>query len=439
MRILGIGEYHSLGEMYRRLALAGHEVQVYVEMEEAHSIFAGINRRCADVGQGLDWLRAAGDEGIVIFECASKGEWQDQLRREGLRVIGSSAWGDRLENDRVFGQQVLREAGLDTATVHDFSDFAAAAAFIRRHPGAYVYKPGGSEVASTETYIGELNDGADMLAWLANPRGKPAIGVPRRFVLMERLQGVEVGIGGYFDGRRFLHPLCLDWEHKRFFPGDLGELTGEMGTLVTYRGYERLFAATLARLVEPLRAGGYLGYINLNTIINERGIWPLEFTTRFGYPGFAVCGALQIDGWDSIFRSMLDRRDQPKRFATHDGFALGVVLTVPPFPYEDDYATRSKGAPIFFRSALSEVERAQLYYAEVAMNPPQPDGQLVADGSLGYLMVATGCGVDAGAARDAAYVLTQKVVVRNVRYRNDIGDNFIRRDRATLRQLGLLD
>lgn len=427
MRFLGIGDYHALGDLYWRLQQAGHQVRVFVGRPEAHDIYAGMVERVEDWQAQLLWIREAGREGFIVFETASHGAVQDRLRAQGFQVIGGSAFGDRLENDRAFGQEQLRAAGMRIAPTHEFDDFAAALDFLAQHPGRYVYKPSDAEAESTQTYVGELADGADLAFVLRREqaRARP----PRQFVLMERIEGVEVGVGAYFDGTQFLAPACLDWEHKRFFAGDLGELTGEMGTVVTYRHYEKLFEATLARMAPALRAGGYCGYINLNTICNEDGIWPLEFTCRFGYPGFAILDALHVDGWDAIFWRLLSGKGGT--FRTHAGYAVGVVLTVPPFPYEGEGA---KGQPVFFREKLSVEDRAHLHYGEMGL----AEGQLQTAGSIGYAMVATGRGADVPEAQRAAYARAAKVVIPRLRYRTDIGERFVREEQWRLVRLGLL-
>lgn len=431
MRVLGIGEDLALGDLYRRMGEQGHEVRVFVSDPRSQGVMAGVLQACARWESELDWVRAAGDDGLILFETACHGEIQDQLRREGFAVIGGSAWGDRLESDRAYGQQVLRDLGMQTARTHAFRDYEAGIAFVRRQPGRYVYKRSDPHALSTRTYVGQLDDGRDLLAQLQLEavRNVPAAACEDNlgYVLMEHVEGIEVGVGAYFDGQEFLRPVCIDWEHKRFFAGDLGELTAEMGTVVSYRGGEALFAQTLERLAVPLRQAGHVGYLNLNLILNDAGLWPLEFTARFGYPGYSICSALHREPWSQLFRRML--RQIPGPIATRKGYSVGVVLSAPPFPYE---GAQAQDTPVFFREPLSIEERDQLHFADMART--QEQWRLA--GPYGYAMVVTGIGVTVAGARQRAYALASKVVIPNLRYRVDIGQRLIDRDLQRMAELG---
>jgi phosphoribosylamine--glycine ligase len=283
------------------------------------------------------------------------------------------------------------------------------------------------------SYIGQAEDGTDVIAQLIRYRRGWTKKMAPHFVLMEYLRGIEVGVGAYFNGAEFLDPPCIDWEHKRFFPGDLGELTGEMGTVVSYRGAQILREETLGKLAPRLREDGYCGYINVNTIVNDEGIWPLEFTARFGYPGTAILGALHLESWGTLFARMIDR--STISFKTQPGFAVGVVLTVPPFPCRTNYARLSAGLPVLIRPTPTPAEAEHFRYWEVA----QVGGELVTAGILGQVMVVTGCGLDVRSAQRAAYELAKRVLVPNVRYRQDIGDKLASTDLEILIRLGLFN
>jgi phosphoribosylamine--glycine ligase len=428
MRFLGIGECADLADLYLRLVADGHEVKIFIGYPLCRDTLVGLIQRVADWRTELDWIRAVGPDGCVLFENIGLGygEIQDRLRRDGFNVIGGGAYGTRLENDRAYAQGVLADLGLATAPTFEFSDVEEARRFIERWPARYVLKSNGPDAAS---FVGRHKAGADVQAVLA-ARGKIAAS---SFVLMEFVEGAEMGVGAYFNGEDFLEPACLDWEHKRFFPGDLGELTGEMGTVVTYSRSKRFFDRTLAKMVPLLRANGYCGYINLNTIVNEAGIWPLEFTCRFGYPGYAILDPLQKTPWADLFRAMLTR--STLMFDTEPGFAVGIVITTPPFPYYRDTLPAPVGLPVLFDGDLSSAELRHIHYGEVALQ----NGVLVTSGASGYTLVVTGTGETIEAARDAANALADKIVVANSRYRRDIGTRLIEGEFARIEATGLLD
>jgi len=404
-----------------RLLNEGHDVKVSVSEPLAGGTMAGLVPRTEDWQSELDWVRSAGRDGLILFEAVGFGELQDDLRAQGFNVIGGSAFGDRLENERAFAFDLLAKQGINVACASEFTKVADAIANLRSNPRRCVFKRCDS---AGDTFVGTLPDGSDIAALLE----AEVVCADQRFILMDHVNGVEAGVGAYFNGQRFLRPACVDWEHKNFFAGNMGELTGEMGTVATFIGSERLFEATLEPLEPHFRAARHVGWVNLNTIINEEGVWPLEFTCRFGYPGFAVLEPLQAIGWGALFDLILSPHSSS--FPVHEGFSVCVVLTTPPMPLSRKEVKTPVGLPI----VAGDIDPRHLHLGEVGLR----DGKLVTAGLYGWTAVVTGTGPSVEKARVAAYANAAKVHTPNLRYRLDIGDALVNGDLVRLSEWGWL-
>jgi phosphoribosylamine---glycine ligase len=422
VRVLGITETCDLGSLYLRLLDGGHEVRISISEPLAHGTMAGLVPRVDDWQSELQWIREGGEHGLIMFEAVGFGALQDQLRSDGFHVMGGSSLGDRLENDRAFALNLLSRQGLKLAGVAEFMSANQAIADLRARPRRCVFKRCDS---AGETFVGTFDDGSDVAALLEiqdMSAGEP-------FILMDYVQGVETGVGAYFNGQRFLRPACLDWEHKRFFAGDMGELTGEMGTVATFSGSDRLFEATLAPLEPLFRDAGHIGWVNLNTIINAEGVWPIEFTCRFGYPGFAVLEPLQEPGWGAMFEMIV--AGSVSSFEAREGHSVCVVLTTPPMPLSRKEVDAPVGLPIM----VGDIDRRHLHLGEVGLR----EGRLVTSGLYGWTAVVTGTGKTVPEAKAAAYDNAARVHAPNLRYRLDIGDKLIGGELERLSNWGWLN
>ena len=73
MRFLGIGEGADLADIYLRLVADGHEVKIFIGYPLCRDTLAGLIERVDDWQPELDWVRAGGPEGCILFENVGLG------------------------------------------------------------------------------------------------------------------------------------------------------------------------------------------------------------------------------------------------------------------------------------------------------------------------------------------------------------------------------
>jgi hypothetical protein len=85
LRFLGIGENNDLGNLYRRLLASGHEVRVFASEADATGVLAGIVPRADDWHRELPWVRAAGREGVILFEGVDQASFRTICAARAIR------------------------------------------------------------------------------------------------------------------------------------------------------------------------------------------------------------------------------------------------------------------------------------------------------------------------------------------------------------------
>jgi phosphoribosylamine--glycine ligase len=385
----------------------GAEVKYHIQLKSERNTGDGFVPKVDELEPHLDWAD------LIVFDDIGFGGLADRLRKQGKKVIGSSSYTDRLENDRDFGQEEMKAAGLTTLPSFDFQSFDEAIAFVKSNPGRFVIKPSGkAQNDKVLSYIGQEDEGDDIILMLQHYQKTWGTRI-RSFQLQKFVSGVEVAIGAFFNGEEFILPACVNFEHKRMFNDEIGPVTGEMGTSMFWASDTALFRNTLNKMTPRLREHHFAGYIDINCIVNGRGIYPLEFTSRFGYPTINI----QIEGVQSPWIQLLEATATGKPFSlkTKRGFQIGVVIAVPPFPFSDKetFEKYSADAPIIFRKPSKDgVHPGDIRIVD--------DDWLLA-GSSGYALIVTGAGPTMEAARKEAYQRVHNILIPNMFYRTDIG------------------
>ncbi|MDE1852890.1 MAG: hypothetical protein KGI38_03975 [Thaumarchaeota archaeon] len=272
MKFLFVTDESLSADLAWQLKKEGHEVKMYCHGQGEKDVGLGFFEKVEEWEPLKDWAD------VIIFDDIGFGNKADQLRSEGKFVVGGSPYTDKLELDREYGQAELKSVGVDVLPSWNFTSFDEAIDFVKKNPDRYVLKPSGKAQDEKELlFIGQEPDGKDILQVLEHYKVSWSKKI-KEFQMQKFAEGVEIAVGAFFNGKEFVMPVCVNFEHKRLFPGELGPSTGEMGTATLYSKDSPVFEKTLLKAKEKLAASKYVGYVDINCIVNGKGIWPLEWT-----------------------------------------------------------------------------------------------------------------------------------------------------------------
>ena len=290
------------------------------------------------------------------------------------------------------------------------------------------------------SYVGQCDDGRDAISVLKYYKKHKISPVH----LQQKVDGVEVAVGRYFNGNDWVGPININFEHKPLCNGDIGPLTAEMGTLAWYDDDETLpiYQETLAKLKPFLQRINYKGDIDINCMADERGVWPLEATMRLGTPITELQCEIHRSPWGEFMKAIADGK--PYELEYNRGYAIVVAVMVPPFPFAPEVIGESplqtsQGTSIFFKEQLTQAEFDQIHFEEVSIEKDE-DNELFhyLAGKHGYALYVTGHGDTVTEAQASAYNIINKIIIPRMFYRSDIGDRFLREDKQKLEDWGWL-
>lgn len=352
----------------------------------------------------------------------------EPFRQRGYPIFGPSARSAVLELNRSFGQDAMKRAGLQTIPGVSFNDYDAAARYVEKHPTYLVSKPSG-DADKALSYVAD--DAASLIhmlvdRWKKNEKCRHDA-TKHGFILQEKKSGVEFAVGGWFGPAGWSKWWYENFEYKKLMNGDLGQNTGEMGTLSMYVTQSKLANIGLKPMTDQLHALDHIGFVDISGMIDDAGtFWPFEFTMRPGWPTFHNQIATHVGDPAEWMLSLLLGEDTLE--AKKDVACVSVVVAVPDFPYSKLTAKEVSGTPIYGAEDREHVQLAEVMLGEDV--PVQVGDKVVRMDNFvtagDYVAVVTGCGATITGARRSAYSAVKKIKMPGSPFwRTDIGSGRI--------------
>ena len=359
------------------------------QLGECHPVRAEDGEGLLDLAHGLRVdLVVVGPEAPLVAGVA------DDLRHAGVSVFGPSKRAARIEGSKSFAKEVMRSAGVPTATTMSVARPPCVVKVDGLAGGKGVFVCPDQE---------SLDAALRQVARLDQP-----------LVIEELLEGEELSLFALADGRDVV-ALAPARDFKRLFDFDHGPNTGGMGSYspvadVNAGGVEDLVEAVHRPVVAELakRGSPFVGLLYAGLMLTDAGAKVLEFNCRFGDPETqSILPRVQGDLVEAL-ASAASGALSTRALETAEDAAVTVVLAGRDYPERAD-----AGSPIEGVEA-AESTGALVFHAGTAMR----QGRLLTNG--GRVLNVTALAPSLDEARQRAYAACDLISFAGMRLRRDI-------------------
>ncbi len=336
----------------------------------------------------------------------------DAFQAAGLRIFGPTAAGARLEADKVFAKQLMRQYAVPTADARMFADFELARQYIATRDEPVVVKAAG--LAKGKGVL-VCDDPADAILAAEKMLVHRSFGdAGARIVVEERLLGREASLLAIVDDATayLLEPAQ---DHKRLRDHDQGPNTGGMGAFCPSPAVdEQVIGQVQSQIIVPILDGlrreeiHYCGVLYVGLMLTTAGPKVLEFNCRFGDPeAQAILLRLRSDLLELLNAAVDGRLDQAD-LRWDPRAALCVVMASEGYPEKSRVGVPVRGLP-------ENTDDLVVFHAGTR----RADDQVVTAG--GRVLGVTALGETLADARRRAYSAVERIHFDGAQYRTDLG------------------